>query len=62
MEERELNLEELENILGGAPKDAAERNAIKNESLYRKELIEKLKESKEELLKENELSSIRRGK
>lgn len=50
MENNELNLEELENILGGAPKEIINDKAIENESLYRQESIQKLKNAKEILL------------
>ena len=61
MENNELNLEELKNILGGAPKEVINDKAIENESLYRQETIQKLKDAKEELLN-NEVKTSSRGK
>lgn len=52
----ELNEEELKNVLAGVNPDAVDDKVIENESLYRKEQIEKLKQQKRELeqVKENE--------
>ena len=61
MENNELNLEELENILGGAPKEVINDKAIENESLYKQETIKKLKDAKKELLN-NEVKTSSRGK
>lgn len=61
MENNELNLEELENILGGAPKEVIDDKVIENESLYKQETIKKLKDAKKELLN-NEVKTSSRGK
>lgn len=45
----ELNLEELEQVLAGAHREAATDSALKNDNTYRKELIEQLKKDKETL-------------
>ena len=49
-EDKELNLEDLENILSGAPWKIAEDVALENSNLHRQQQIEKLKRQKEELL------------
>lgn len=59
MDNNELNLEELENILGGAPKEVIDDKAIENESLYRQEAIQKLKDAKEVLLDNDTKASSR---
>ena len=59
MDNKELNLEELENILGGAPKEVIDDKAIENESLYRQEAIQKLKDAKEVLLDNDTKASSR---
>jgi len=48
--DKELNLEDLENILSGVPREIAEDIALENSNLYRQQQIEKLKRQKEELL------------
>ena len=45
----ELNLEELEQIVAGAHREAAVDSALKNDGTYRKELIEQLKKDRETL-------------
>ena len=52
----EYSEEELNNVLGGAPKEVAEQCSIDNENLFREKSIDELKQMKEELLKENELT------
>ena len=45
----ELNEEELKKVLAGANPDVVDDKVIENESLYRKEQIEKLKRQKADL-------------
>ena len=45
----ELNEEELKKVLAGANPDEVDDKVIENESLYRKEQIEKLKQQKADL-------------
>lgn len=57
--DRELNLEELDNVIAGTSHEVADNDALNKESLYRKEQIEKLKKEKELLkqtLESDELS------
>ena len=44
-EDKELNLEDLENILSGAPRKIAEDVALENSNLHRQQQIEKLKQT-----------------
>ena len=45
----ELSMDELDNVVGAVPHEIAVIAALKNESLYRKQQIEKLKKEKEAL-------------
>ena len=49
MEEKELNLEELDNIFGGIPQAARDDKALEHPDLYRQKQIEELKKAKETL-------------
>lgn len=46
---KELDLETLDGIVAGVSHELGENTALNNESLYRKEQIEKLKKEKETL-------------
>ena len=62
-EEKDLNLEDLENILGGAPREVIEDNVLENSNLYRQQQIEELQRQKEALLASKEFhENSRRGK
>lgn len=50
----ELKDEQLNNVVAG--NEFSKEIAIENQGLYRKEAIERLKNQKEELLKQDELS------
>ncbi len=49
MDNDELNLDQLDNVIAGAPSREALKSAINNQDLFRKEQIEELKKAKEEL-------------
>lgn len=53
MEYRE---EELDNVLGGAPREVVEQSVISNEDLFRGKSIDELKQIKAEILKSDELT------
>lgn len=63
MKENELSLNELDNILGGANKEASTERALENPQLYRQKMIESLKQEKEKLERMNEETNVnlRRG-
>jgi len=52
----ELSEKDLENIVGGVPHEIAEQKVEENSGLFRKKTIENLKQAREEILKEQELS------
>ncbi len=54
MEEKELNLEELEHVQASPNKEANYENAMNNKELYRKIQIEKLEKMKEDILNKTE--------
>lgn len=54
----ELNEEELKKVLAGANPDVVDDKAIENESLYRQEQIEKLKQQKADLEKIREVDDL----
>ena len=47
--DKELDLETLDKVVAGVSHELGENTALNNESLYRKEQIEKLKKEKEAL-------------
>ena len=49
MQENEFSLNELDNILGGANKEASTERELENPQLYRQKMIESLKQEKEKL-------------
>ena len=53
-EEKTLTVNDLENILGGTPREIAEKMALENLDLHRKKIIEKLKKEKDALLSSKE--------
>jgi len=53
-EEKTLTVNDLENILGGTPREIAEKMALENPDLHRKKIIEKLKKEKDALLSSKE--------
>lgn len=54
----ELNEEELKKVLAGANPDVVDDKVIENESLYRQEQIEKLKQQKADLEKIREVDDL----
>ena len=58
MEEKEMTLEELENIHGGINRGPAEDKALENPNLYRQKKIEELKQEKEKLKETGEQSVL----
>lgn len=67
---KELDLETLDKVVAGVSHEQGENIALNNESLYRKEQIEKLKKEKEALVALNkdrdemsidELDNVRAG-
>ncbi len=54
MEDRELNLDELENVNVTSNNQANYENAMKNKDLYRKKGIEELEALKEKIVAEQE--------
>lgn len=67
---KELDIETLDKVVAGVSREQGENIALNNESLYRKEQIEKLKKEKEALVALNkgrdemsidELDNVRAG-
>ena len=54
MEEKELSLNELDNIIGGVTKEVATDKALEQPESYRQKMIDELKQEKEELTREIE--------
>jgi len=54
MEEKELSLDELDNVFGGISREAGIENALENSETYRQKQIEELKKERDAILSSKE--------